>query len=163
MRKPITSAALLAVILCFIAPGFAADKTADKPADNMQILQDKVKADKKLLVATNMQLTEAEAGNFWPIYDSYQKDLETLNKRTVAMIKFYADAFNSKSINDEKADKLVADLLAIQMDEVKLLQSYVPKLRKVLPAIKVARYIQIENKIRAAVKYELANQIPLVQ
>jgi hypothetical protein len=29
--------------------------------------------------------------------------------------------------------------------------------------LKVARYIQIENKIRAVVKYEMAAQIPLVQ
>ena len=33
---------------------------------------------------------------------------------------------------------------------------------KALPATKVARYLQIENKIRALVKFELAGQIPLV-
>jgi hypothetical protein len=32
----------------------------------------------------------------------------------------------------------------------------------VLPATKVARYLQIENKIRSIVKFELAAQIPLV-
>jgi hypothetical protein len=47
----------------------------DKPADNMQILREKIKADKKLLVASNMELTESEAKNFWPIYEDYQKDL----------------------------------------------------------------------------------------
>ena len=52
----------------------------DKPADNMQILREKIKADKKLLVATNMQLTEAEAKNFWPIYEDYQKDLQKINR-----------------------------------------------------------------------------------
>jgi hypothetical protein len=35
-------------------------------------------------------------------------------------------------------------------------------LGKALPATKVARYLQIENKIRALVKFELAAQIPLV-
>jgi hypothetical protein len=33
----------------------------DKPADNMQILRDKINADKKLVVATAMDLTESEA------------------------------------------------------------------------------------------------------
>jgi hypothetical protein len=47
--------------------------------------------------------------------------------------------------------------------EMKLKRSYVPKLEKVVPGMKVARYLQIENKIRAIGKYELAAQIPLVQ
>ncbi|MCJ7681222.1 MAG: hypothetical protein MUP70_10890, partial [Candidatus Aminicenantes bacterium] len=46
----------------------------DKPADNMQILLEKVKADKKLVVAANMDLTESEAKGFWPVYEAYQKD-----------------------------------------------------------------------------------------
>ena len=41
-------------------------------------------------------------------------------------------------------------------------QSYAAKLGKVLPATKVVRYLQIENKIRSIVKFELAAQIPLV-
>jgi hypothetical protein len=32
----------------------------------------------------------------------------------------------------------------------------------VLPAIKVARYLQMENKIRAAIKFDLAANIPLM-
>jgi hypothetical protein len=44
-----------------------------------------------------------------------------------------------------------------------LQQSYAPKLLKVLPPKKALRYLQIENKIRAAVKYELAGSIPVVQ
>ena len=59
----------------------------DKPADNMQILRDKIKADKKLVVATNMELTESEAKNFWPIYDEYQKDLQKINQRIAALLE----------------------------------------------------------------------------
>jgi hypothetical protein len=36
-------------------------------------------------------------------------------------------------------------------------------LEKVLPGAKVVRYLQVENKIRAVVEYELADNIPLVQ
>jgi hypothetical protein len=57
----------------------------DKPADNMQILRDKIKADKKLVVATNMELTESEAKGFWPVYDEYQKDLQKINRRLVSL------------------------------------------------------------------------------
>ena len=158
----LTKAVVFLIAVLFVIPVFAQSAPADKPADNMQFLRDKIKADKKLIVAENMQLTESEAKGFWPVYEAYQKELAAINKRTVAMIKSYADAWNTKSMNNEKAKKLTADFLAIQSDEVKQMQSYVPKLNKVLPATKVARYVQIENKIRAIIRYELASEIPLV-
>jgi len=131
---------------------------------NMEILKEKVKADKKLVVAANMNLSDAEAKNFWPLYDGYQKELEQINQRLVTTIKGYADAYNAGKgeISDDQAKKLLGEALGVEESEVKLRQSYAAKLGKVLPATKVARYLQIENKIRAIVKFELAAQIPLV-
>jgi hypothetical protein len=57
----------------------------------------------------------------------------------------------------------VDENLSIQQAEVKLQSSYVPKLNKALPATKMARYLQIENKIQAIIKYDLAATIPLLQ
>jgi hypothetical protein len=118
---------------------------------------------KKLVVAANMQLSEAEAKGFWPVYDAYQKDLGSINKRLLGAIKRYADAYNKGAVANETAKKLINQAIAIEEAEVKLKRSYVPKLEKVVPGMKVARYIQIENKIRAIGKYELAANIPLVE
>jgi hypothetical protein len=134
----------------------------DKPADNMQILREKIKADKKLLVAANMELTESEAKNFWPIYEDYQKDLQKINERLGKLLQSYAADYKNKTMTDEKAKKLTDEFLSIEQAEVKLKSSYVPKLSKALPATKVARYLQIENKIRAVIKYDLAATVPLV-
>jgi len=135
----------------------------DKPADNMQILREKIKADKKLLVAANMELTESEAKNFWPIYEDYQKELQKINERLGKLLESYATDYKNKTMTDDKAKKLTDEYLSIQQAEVKLQSSYVPKLNKALPATKVARYLQIENKIRAVIKYDLAATVPLVQ
>ena len=135
----------------------------DKPADNMQILREKIKADKKLLVAANMELTESEAKNFWPIYDDYQKDLQNINERLGKLLQSYATDYKNKTMTDDKAKKLTDEYLSIQQAEVKLQSSYVPKLNKALPATKVARYLQIENKYGAVIKYDLAATVPLVQ
>jgi hypothetical protein len=135
---------------------------AAQTASDMRILADKIRADKKLVVAANMQLTESEAKDFWPVYDAYQKDLQTINQRLIGTIKRYADAYNKGPVSDEAAKKLISEAIAVEEAEVKLKRSYVPKLEKVIPGVKVARYIQIENKIRAIIKYELAAQIPLV-
>ena len=150
--------ALTVVVAAFPTPAL----TQDKPADNMQILREKVKADKKLLVATNMELTESEAKGFWPVYDQYQKDLAAINQRIGKLIESYAADY-PKTLTDEKAKKLIDEMVAIEQAEAGLKTSSVPKLRKVLPEKKVARYLQIENKIRAVIKLDLAAGVPLVQ
>jgi hypothetical protein len=131
---------------------------------NMEILMEKVKADKKLLVASNMDLTDAESKQFWPLYDSYQKDLQQINERLRSTIAEYAQAYNQGKgqISNDTAKKLLADTLSIQESEAKLKRTYADKVGKVLSATKTARYIQIENKVRALVNFELARQIPLV-
>ena len=146
--------------LCGVASPCGAQ---DKPADDMQILRDKVRADKKLLVATNMGLTESEATGFWPIYEQYQKDLQRINRRLANLVESYAADFRNKSLTDDKAKKLIDESVAIELAEANLKTEYAPKLSKVLPAKKVARYLQIENKIRAVVKYDLASGVPPVQ
>ena len=155
-----TLAIAMTIMLFSFAPLNAAQ---DKPADNMQILRDKIKADKKLVVATNMELTESEGKNFWPIYDAYQKDLQKINRRIAGLLDRYAADFHSKSLTDDKAKKLIDEALAIEQSEADLKSTYAPKLSKALPVIKVARYLQIENKIRAVIKYDLAQGVPLVK
>jgi hypothetical protein len=153
----------LAQVVLFAVAALLALPAAAQTASDMQILAEKIKADKKVVVAANMQLTEEEAKGFWPVYESYQKDLQGINQRLLGTIKRYADAYNKGPVSDEAAKKLINEAIAIEDAEVKLKRSYVPKLEKVIPGMKVARYIQIENKIRAIGKYELAAQIPLVQ
>jgi hypothetical protein len=133
----------------------------DKQSDNMQILLEKIKADKKLLVAENMQLTEAEAKAFWPVYDQYQAELFLLRARTVKLISDYTAAY--EKMTNATAKKLLDESMTIETLRQKLNAVYLPKFRKVLPDVKVARYYQIENKINAALYYELAAKIPLVK
>ena len=130
---------------------------------NMDILRQKIKADKKLVVAENLMLTDAEGTAFWPVYDAYQKDLQQINQRLTAAILAYADAYNKGPVANETAKKLLDEALAIDEAESKLKSASAPKIMAALPATKAARYIQIENKIRAAVRYELAAGIPLVE
>ena len=130
---------------------------------NMEILRQKIKADKKLVVAENLKLTDAEGAKFWPVYEAYQKDLQQTNERFAAVILTYADAYNKGPITNENAKQLLDEYLAIDDAEAKLKDATTPKILAALPAMKAARYIQIENKIRAVVNYELAAAIPLVE
>jgi len=148
--------AILGMVIAMVVPGIA----QEKPADNMQIVLEKIRADKKLLVSENMQLTEAEAKAFWPVYDQYQDELVLLRTRTAKLIKDYVDAY--EKMTNDTAKKLLDEFTSIEALGPKLREAYLPKFRKALPETKVARYYQIENKIQAALMYELAATIPLV-
>ncbi len=153
---------LIAMVLVMALIGFAGSAAAqDKPADNMDIVKEKIRSDKKLFIATNMQLTKSEAKDFWPVYDAYQAELGKLGDREIKLIDEFATNFETMS--DDVAKNLLDDSLSIDSDHLKLRQSYLSKFRGVLPDKKVARYYQLENKIDAVLEYELARRIPLVQ
>ena len=156
-KKVLMMLGILGAIMVIGGPGIA----QEKPADNMQLVLEKIRADKKLLVAENLQLTEAEAKAFWPVYSRYQDELFLLRTRTAKLITDYADAYDQMS--NATAKKLLDEYLTIEALGLKLRQAYLPKFRGVLPEVKVVRYYQIENKIHAALAYEFGAKIPLVK
>jgi hypothetical protein len=148
---------LMLSLMAFACPAIS----QDKPAGTMESLREQIKADKKLLVTENMQLTDSEAKAFWPVYEQYQAELFLLRTRTVKLIKDYAEAYDK--MTNATAKKLLDESMTIEMLRQKLNKAYLPKFRKALPDAKVMRYYQIENKINAALYYELAGSIPLAK
>jgi hypothetical protein len=118
-------------------------------------------AQKKLVVIENMELTDEENTAFWPVYQKFQEELFPLAQRTAELILAYASVF--QSLTDDQAAKIVDEYLTIQDSRQKVVRKYFKQFKKILPAKKVFRYLQIENKITAAVRYELAQEIPLAR
>ena len=79
------------------------------------------------------------------------------------MISTYAEAYNQNSLTDAQAKQMISDAIGVDESEAQLRRSYAAKLGKVLPGKKVARYLQIESKIRALIRFDLAGQIPLIE
>ena len=149
------------VLMLLAVPFVAAQTDEAKPADNWQVLREKLKADKKLLVAENLTMTTEQARAFWPIYDAYQADLTKINERIKKLVLDYADVWNKGAVKDEDAKKLIAEAMAIEEAEVHLKKQFLHKFEAVLPATQVMRLLQIENKIRTLVRLDLAANIPL--
>lgn len=147
---------LLITILCTV-PAFAGE-AADA---NLDVLRDTIRANKKALVAVNLTLTDAEAKDFWPLYDRYQGDLKAVNDRLVALIEDYTA--NYGKLTDDRAKKLAEDYLAVEEDRAKVRRTYFADFTKVLPGKKAARFYQIENKMDAVIRYDLASEIPVVE
>ena len=122
----------LAIVMMAI-PAIAQTKAAPAAGTtNMDILRQKIKSDKKLVVAQNLNLTDAEGAKFWPVYDAYQKDLQQVNQQLVTAIQAYADAYNKGPVADDKAKSLLDQAMAVDAAENKLKTELVPKVMAVL-------------------------------
>ena len=150
----------IVIMLCGLP---ALSLAQDQSTNKLEITDGEIKADKKLIVAKYMELTESEAKTFWPVYEEYQKDLQKLNERLRSLLQSYATEYQSNSFSDDKAKKLLDEWIALDKDEASHRKIYAAKVLKVLPAKKAARYVQIENEFRVLLKYHLAATVPLVQ
>jgi uncharacterized membrane-anchored protein YhcB (DUF1043 family) len=159
MRHRLRNLIALGSALACLVGGVAVAQ--DKPADNMDVLREKLRADKKVVVAEVLQLTEGEAKAFWPVYNAYQSDMVAHYDRLLKLIDTYAKSYDS--MTDETATSLLKQYLGLERDHVAILTAYLPRFQKVLPPKKVARLYQVENKARALVNYELARGIPLAK
>jgi uncharacterized protein (UPF0371 family) len=131
-------------------------------ADEAGELRKKIIFDqKKLVVMQNIELTKEEKTAFWPVYQKFQEELFPLKQRTVELILAYATVF--QSLTDDQAAKIIEEYLTIQDSRQKIMRKHFKQFMKILPAKKVFRYLQIENKLDAAGRYELAQEIPLAR
>ena len=158
MKKTVQIIIILLICL-WVAPAFAQDLSPQ----SMEALREAAKSNKKALVALNLQLTETEDKAFWKVYESYQKDIAKVNERLLNLIKDYAKEYKAKSLTDEKAKQLTSNYLVIEEDLLKLKKSYLEKVSAVIPDKKAMTYWQIENKIQAIIRFDVAINIPLAE
>ena len=148
---------VLAMALVVCAPTVLAQVSE---TDQLQQLRGEIQADRQAVVAANLKLTAAEGAAFWPLYREYRGDMAKLGDRLQKLIQDYAVTYESATAEQAKA--MVDEMMSIQRADLKVKESYLPKFRKVLPEVKVARLLQIENKIDILIKLELAGAIPLI-
>ena len=129
--------------------------------EQFELIWSALQIDKKLLFAEAILLTDQESNAFWPIYEAFQNDLKTIAAATFTLLGTYAAKYGE--LSDDDAGSLLNEYLDIEEKRVTLKKSYVKKLEDVLPKKKLMRYFQLENKIEATLKYELARNIPLAE
>jgi ribosomal protein L7/L12 len=118
-------------------------------------------ADKKAIVAENLGLTDKESEGFWKVYNEFQTDLMKVNDKKLNVIKKYAAHY--EGLSNEVAKTLLDDQFKAQKEEIKVRESYRSRFGKILPAWKVARYYQIENKLALVSSLAVAKEIPLAK
>ena len=114
------------------------------------------------IIKDELRFTEEEADAFWPAYDEYQTDLLDVRNRYADLLTTYSDYYRTGTVSEAFAEKLVDDHLDIQEDLLKIKRKYLDTFRKALPARKVTRFYQLENKIDAELAARIALVVPLI-
>ena len=136
----------------------AQDKSAD--ATDIQVLRDALKTDKRTYIASMLSLTSAEAKRFWPIYDSYQRVIDDTSQRRVVAFKDLV--MRDSPTTNLAAKNVMLELVNIYDTEAKAHLRLARRVMRALPAIKAARYLQLEDKMLAVRDYDAASAVPLI-
>jgi hypothetical protein len=138
------------------------NKTSQAASDqDIALLREDIRSDKKQLIAANLSLTDAEATKFWPMYDQYAGELSKIDDSKYAAIKEYAQ--NWGSVTDERATSLASQVLDVDLSVAQLRRKYLPMFQTVLPGKKLATFYQLDRRLNTLIDVQLASQIPLVQ
>ncbi|HEY2630713.1 MAG TPA: hypothetical protein VGI57_16410 [Usitatibacter sp.] len=125
-------------------------------------IRDQLRTDRKIVIEHNMSLTEAEAKKFWPVYESFQREMAPIqSRRNRAAIDFISTS--EGEMTNANARRLMDQLSAADEADAKVRRAYVAKFSKAVGAKKAARYYQIESKLISMERYDQAAAIPLVQ
>ena len=157
--KRIVAIALGLVLVLGMSPARADINVGD--GTDTAMLRQAVKTDRRALVAATVPLTNAEAKKFWPIYESYQRAMDVINRqRNVALESLLP---HDKPMSNLAARNLARDLMAADEAEVKAKRKMFNAVMRALPAAKAARYVQLETKISAIQAYDIAAAFPLIK
>jgi hypothetical protein len=162
-RNVFAIAVYMGFAVCSLGSALAQDRTVqpDTTDEDIRLFRKDLRSAKKQIVAANMDLTETEAQQFWPIYDRYMAELTTITDRKYALLKEYA--INYESITGDQAEAYVKGRAEVEESITKLRLKYFPIVRKVISGQSTARFFQIDWRLGLIMDLQLMSQIPLIE
>jgi hypothetical protein len=127
--------------------------------EDIALLRQDLRAKKMQVIGQNMSLSDQEGEKFWPVYNHYVKDLMAVNDQKYALLKQYAEMWETMS--DQDALIYVRRWLEVDGQAQALRLQYVPVVSQVLPGRKAATFFQLDRRLNMIVDLQLFSQIPL--
>ena len=104
--------------------------------------QERLEAMKVAFITKTLELTVEESQQFWPLYNEYQQDLETIRARTDRA------GTDPRSMGEAEAQNYIQKVLEEEEARLDLKKEYYGRLKGVLPATKLARLPYAERSFR---------------
>jgi hypothetical protein len=128
--------------------------------DEIEVLRSVLQVDRQIVVAENLDLTEAEAKAFWPVYHHYRVAVKEAGDSLVQLIQDYANLY--PDVPEDRAEAMLKTLLELEQRKATIRTIYMGKVSQVIPASKALRFAQVEARLDLVINLELASMIPLV-
>jgi hypothetical protein len=128
---------------------------------DIELLRKDVRSQKKQVIAANMNLTDKESEQFWPIYDQYTAELVKINDKKYAAIKQFAQSYDT--LTDDQAKDLTKQALDVDASVAQLRLKYIPVFGKAISGKKTALFFQLDRRLVMLIDLQLASVIPLTQ
>jgi hypothetical protein len=135
----------------------------DQPSadESVRLLRNDVRSLKKQIISANIELTDAEAQQFWRIYDRYTAEMIKIEDKKFELLKEYAR--NYDTLTDQQADTYIQGRAAVEESILQLRLKYLPIFRKVLSGRTAALFTQMEWRLGLVAELQLASQVPMVE
>jgi hypothetical protein len=146
--------------LCLLAGLILASSAAIAQDQYMELLRQDLRTEKVAIVTAAMMLTDAQGEAFWPVYREYDNELAKIWDERIALIKRYAE--NYDSMTDETADEIASAAMKLSDKRLKLRTDYYKKMKKEVGAIVAARFWQVDGLIQNLVDVQVSAELPLV-
>ena len=135
------------------------EDTQWSPDQDIQFLKSKIRSQKKQIIAANMDLSDAEAEKFWPVYERYAADSAKIYDTKITLFQEYLESFDSMS--GDQAESYLGRRAAVEEDMMQVRLKYLPEFRKVLTGRETALFYQIDWRLDLMINLQLA-QAPMI-
>jgi len=161
-RQGIVIAMLAGASVISGARAFAQTPASDtSPDDDIKLFRKDVRSLRKQLIASNLDLTDAEAEQFWPIFDRYTAELVAITDRKYALLQDYGR--NYTTMTSEQAESYIKGRADVEQSVMQLRLKYLPIFRKVLNGKTTALFYQMDWRLGLIMDLQLASQTPLIE
>ena len=127
----------------------------------MELTRASIQLRRQALVTAVMDLAPKEAEAFWPLYREYRLEMAKVGDRLAKLLVQYSEQYDT--LSDEQAAKIMTEYLNIEKAKNNVKGKFVSRFRKILPARKVMRFFQADNKLDTVVNAQLASIVPLAR
>jgi hypothetical protein len=174
-KHTLWSVALVMTVLLLFPHGMAfaqdaAPSAASKPAagdyqpvtdEDIQLMRQDIRSQRKQIIAANMKLTDSEAEKFWPVYNQYIADLSKINDTKYALIKQYVQ--NRGALTDAEAQSAVDQWVGVDQSVADLRKRYISTFHKVLTPKNTALFYQLDRRVQLLIDLQLASSLPMIE
>ena len=156
----ICKSALFTITFAMLALSPVCRAQVQEPAfdSQVEVIRADVRADRATLITATMNFSDKDAAAFWPIYRRYEHERSLVDDGRVAIIKEYTQKF--PNFSDAEAKSMAERMFEYDARLTALKKIYYKQFNKVLPALTVTKFFQLDRRIDLMMDMRVESTLP---